>query len=230
MNSDIICIHQPEHLPWLGYIYKIINSDKFVILDDVQYKKGHYSNRNRVRINSELGYSWITVPVSNKGVLKKKMNEVEIDYSKKWQKKYLDTLYYNYKKTPFFELYYFAIEKIIKNDFKYIADLNIEIIKFFIHCFKIKTELILSSTLNVTGLKDEKLLSILEKLQSRNYFIGSNGEHDFEFFNKRGINTIEQSFKHPHYKQYHGEFISNLSAIDLLFNYGEESLKILKGT
>ena len=34
-----ISIHQPVYLPWLGFFGKIISSDIFVILDDVQYEK-----------------------------------------------------------------------------------------------------------------------------------------------------------------------------------------------
>ena len=38
----IVTIHQPEHMPWLGFFNKAINSDLFVILDSVQYEKNYF--------------------------------------------------------------------------------------------------------------------------------------------------------------------------------------------
>ena len=35
----ILAAHQPQYLPWLGYLHKISDTDVFLILDDVQYKK-----------------------------------------------------------------------------------------------------------------------------------------------------------------------------------------------
>ena len=60
-DSMIVGIHQPQYLPWLGYFGKILMSDRFVILDTVQYVKNEWQNRNRLRTSS--GWQWITVPV-----------------------------------------------------------------------------------------------------------------------------------------------------------------------
>ena len=32
----IVTIHQPEHMPWLGFFHKVSQADLFVILDSVQ--------------------------------------------------------------------------------------------------------------------------------------------------------------------------------------------------
>ena len=60
----IVGIHQPEYLPWLGFFDKISQSDIFVMLDNVQYEKNYFQNRNRIRIQS--GWAWLTVPVMTK--------------------------------------------------------------------------------------------------------------------------------------------------------------------
>ena len=44
---------------------------------------------------------------------------------------------------------------------------------------------------------------------------------------KVGIKIIYENFQHPVYKQIYGNFIENLSILDLLFNEGENSQKIL---
>jgi len=77
----IVSIHQPQYMPYIGYIYKILKSDVFVFLDDVQYKKNEWQNRNRIK--GPNGLVWLTVPVSfNFG---DKINEVKI-VEDGWQK------------------------------------------------------------------------------------------------------------------------------------------------
>ena len=60
----IISIHQPVYLPWLGFFEKIISSEKFVLLDDVQYEKNGFQNRNKIRTSD--GDMWLTIPVKTK--------------------------------------------------------------------------------------------------------------------------------------------------------------------
>ena len=59
-----VTIHQPEYLPYLGFFDRIAKSDVFVILDNAQFQKGGFINRNK--INTATGWQWITVPLINK--------------------------------------------------------------------------------------------------------------------------------------------------------------------
>lgn len=63
--ARIVAIHQPHYLPWQGYIDKLDTADVFVVLDCVQYEKGGWQNRNRVKIPD--GAHWLTVPVKKNG-------------------------------------------------------------------------------------------------------------------------------------------------------------------
>ena len=62
------------------------------------------------------------------------------------------------------------------------------------------------------------------------FIFGKDGKiyADVEDFNKSNIKTVFQNYEHPEYSQIHGEFIPYMSIIDLLFNCGDNSLKILK--
>ena len=42
----IISAHQLAYNPWLGLIHKVLLSDIFVVMDDVQYEKNSFINRN----------------------------------------------------------------------------------------------------------------------------------------------------------------------------------------
>ena len=56
-----LAIHQPQYMPWLGYLAKWAAADLFVFLDTVQYEKNGWQNRNRIKTRD--GVRWLTVPV-----------------------------------------------------------------------------------------------------------------------------------------------------------------------
>jgi hypothetical protein len=56
-----VAIHQPNHLPWLGFFQKIAVADIFVFLDDVQFSKNSYIDRGQVLHNDQS--RWQTQPV-----------------------------------------------------------------------------------------------------------------------------------------------------------------------
>ena len=60
-----ISIIQPNYIPWKGYFDLIAKSNKFVVLDDVQYTNRDWRNRNKIKTPS--GLSWLTIPVLYKG-------------------------------------------------------------------------------------------------------------------------------------------------------------------
>ena len=71
-------VHQPNFLPWVGYFNKIKLSKNFVILDDVEYTKNGFINRNKILTSN--GIHWITVPVLYKNNSKKMLD------FKSWEK------------------------------------------------------------------------------------------------------------------------------------------------
>ena len=45
----IIAIRQPGYIPYIGFFKKIESVDTFVFLDDVQYSRTDWDNRNKIR-------------------------------------------------------------------------------------------------------------------------------------------------------------------------------------
>ena len=82
MKQKTIGILQPGYLPWLGFFEQLHRVDLFVILDDVQYTKGSWRNRHRIRTTN--GWQWLTVPVYQTGRSGQLIREAEIDNTKKW--------------------------------------------------------------------------------------------------------------------------------------------------
>jgi len=224
-----VTINQALHLPWLGVFERMAKSDVFVFLDDVQFIKNDFYNRNRIK--TQQGARWITVPV--KYSFRQIQSEVEVDHTKNWQAKNFKTIESNYLKAPFFSQYRDSFQSVYQKHWDIISDYNIDLTTYLAEQFGIATELVRSSTLGVErGIKrTTRLVEICEKFKATTYFSGQGGSKYLEenLFSKRYIKVIYQDFQHPIYPQLFGEFIPELSAIDLLFNCGPKSLQILLG-
>ena len=221
-----VIIRQPGYLPNLGFFKKIQSSDTFVFLDDVQFEKDSFDNRNRIRTKD--GTTWLTVPIK-RPVFKKKFNEILISNDIDWHLKHLSIIEEAYHTTPFFTTYWYSLQKILDKNWTKLIDLNIELIRYFMSALNLTTYTINSSTLKIPSNKSQKLLDICKHLDASCYISGKLGKDylDEEIFHNSGIKIIYENFQHPAYKQIHGNFIENMSILDLLFNEGENSQKIL---
>lgn len=224
----IVSIHQPEYLPWLGFFDKMAKSDVFVILDNVQFQKNGFQNRNKIK--TSRGWQWLTVPIIRK--FPQSISEVKIDNTTKWWKKHLTALKVNYAKSEYLREYLPFFEEVYKKRWEFLADLNIFLIKKLAELFGIKTKIEISSSLNVVGSDTEHLVGICKKLNAKTYLSGEGGKKyiDVTLFEKEGIELRFREYEHPVYPQQHEKngFISNMSAVDLLFNCGESAIDVIK--
>lgn len=222
----IISIHQPTYLPWLGFFKKISVSDIFVFLDDVQYEKNGFQNRNKIR--TDEGENWLTVPITGKfGTL---LKDMQIDNSSNWSKKHSKSIVQNYTNAKYFYEYWNEFESIYERKFEILVDLNVEIIRLIMKKLKINTEIVFSSQLKINEKGSSKILKICNMLQANQYISGIQGKDylNMNEFNNSNIKVMFQNFHHPTYNQVFEPFHQNMSAIDLLFNEGEKAEKILK--
>lgn len=223
----IVSIHQPQYLPWLGYFDKISRSDIFVFLDNVQFKKNEWQNRNRIK--SAQGWQWLTVPVIHK--FSQKICEVKINNTVSWEKKHLKALITCYSKAPFFKEHIAFFEQIYAQEWQRLVDINIHIIHYLAKAFGLSgKKLVRASEYKLREEATERLIDICKHLRGDVYLSGKDGANylNLALFEKEGIQVIFQDYQHPHYPQLYGDFEPYLSTIDLLFNCGPESLSILK--
>ncbi|KAA3602784.1 MAG: hypothetical protein DWQ06_06320 [Calditrichaeota bacterium] len=225
----LVSVHQPQFFPWLGYFDKINKADIFVILDNVQYKKNEWQNRNKIK--TQNGSQWLTVPVNYK--FPQKMNEVTLDKKSKWQNKHLNGIKTNYSKTPYFADYFEVVEKIYSESSNSIAEFNTFLVKEICGILGIQTPIHIASELGeFTESPDERLIEICQHFGSKKYLAGSGGKGymNLEKFSNSEIEVIFQSYTHPTYPQLFGDFLNGVCILDLIFNCGKESLKILSET
>lgn len=221
----VICIRQPGYLPNIGFFKKIQASDIFVYFDDAQYAIRSWDNRNKIRNGDKS--TWLTVPVLHP--YNKKLNEVEISYTKNWINDHVNLIEASYSKAPFFNDYWKEIKLILEKKWSKLIELNICLIEHFISILGFTTQRIKSSELMTTQKHSERLLEICMKLDATTYRSGIMGREylDETIFKKNQINVVYENFQHPMYNQFGTNFLPNMSIIDLLFNEGSNSKKII---
>jgi len=223
----IVAIHQPQFMPWLGYLDKMDKCDLFVFLDNVQYKKNEYQNRNRIKTSH--GWQWLTVPTHYK--FPQKINEVQIDNGVNWQTKHLHSLQMNYGKSALYKKYIGHFEGLYQQDWPLLSNVNMASVILLKELLNIESETLIASEMD--GVSDEpsqRLVDICVRLGANTYLAGTDSIRymDVDRFRDAGINVTFQEFQHPVYTQLFHEFEYCMSAIDLIFNYGEKSMDIIR--
>src|SRR3989304_8937934 len=154
----IAAIHQPQFIPWLGYFDKIDQSDVFIFLDYVQYKKNEYQNRNRIKTVD--GWQWLTVPVLYK--FPQKINEVRINNKIDWKKKHLHALITNYSRAKYFERYIEYFKELYSKEWEYISDINIKVTMRLAEFLGIKNKFLVASKLAPELIGEEPTERLIE--------------------------------------------------------------------
>lgn len=222
--------HQPNFCPYGGFFAKMSAVDVFVIVDNVQYVKKEYHNRNKIKLNNGQS-SWLSIPVKNKNHYQQKINEAEIDYSYDWTKKLLKTIELSYKKSTYFHDIFPFLSKIFLKKQTYLFDLNLEIILAIKNYLKISTTIHIASDIQVNGKASQLIINLCKKAQCDSYLHGVHALDyvEFQLLEKSHIQSFIQNFHSCQYPQ-GDSFIENLSVIDILFHCGEKTLSIINSS
>lgn len=199
----------------------------FCFLDNVQYKKNDWQNRNRIK--TAQGWQWLTVPVQYR--FPQKINEVRINNTVNWKNKHFQTLVTNYNRTPFFKEFAKFFEQVYSQDWQYLSDLNIALIERLKAAFGLgHTPAVKSSDFSLRQDPTDRLIDICKELKADTYLSGQDGVKymDLERFKQHGIQVTIQGFAHPVYPQLFNDFQSHMSVVDLLFNCGAKGLETIE--
>lgn len=224
----IVAIHQPHYLPWLRYMHKVASCDAFVVLDDAQYTKNGWQNRNKIK--GPNGPFLLTVPVRDASF--RPIAEVGLNPQVAWRDKHWKSILLSYGKAPYFNRYRDGFEQIYATEWESLVALNLRILQELVGAFGISTRLVRSSERAVPGEATERLINLCRQLGTSHYLTGAfaaRNHLDAEAFAAAGITLTMQTWECPVYQQQFPGlgFIPELSAIDLLFNEGPRSLEIL---
>ncbi len=216
----ILSIHQPQYLPWMPYFNKIISSDCFIFLDNVQYQKNGLINRNEILNNN--GKFWLTIPLLKPS--KKKICDIKIDYNNNWVDKHIKSIEENYSKSRNFIFFKKYIKPIYLKKHEYIADFNIEIILAIVkYFFNKKITFFRQKDIITSESGSNLILEICQNFHATKYISGQGGKNylNLDTFSKKNIhvefmnNIVTQKYFQPNNKN---DFIGDISAIDFILN------------
>jgi len=230
-KRNLISISQPTFLPWSGLFDLIDCVENFVFLNDVQFVRRGWQQRNKIILNEEV--SWLTLPVL-KDDRSQLICETKILREKKNINKLFRTIKQNYSQSKYYKTYYQDFEKKFTEclQLDFLDELNIELIKWFVNKIGIKTKLFKSSDFSIKEERSLKLIKICNKFGVSEY-LSSYGaidylKDDLKFFNKENINVYLQNYETVKYKQLSKKFDGFVSILDMLFNEGPNTLSIIR--
>lgn len=192
----IVTIHQPEHFPYDGFFQKMSRADLFVVLDNVKFRKNYFQNRNKIKSRSGDDL-WITVPVE-KSADSKDIRDVMTSTDPNWRKKVSKTIQENLG---------VDLKHIYEHD--KLIDINMSSIKWCMDKMGIKKQMVMSSSLEVSGSKSELLVNILKRVGAKKYLSGPSGR---DYLDLSLFDGIEVEFFEPKVNNYYSSLYNVLNA------------------
>ncbi len=223
-----LAIHQPQYLPWLGYLDKLDRADVFVLLDTVQFKKNEWQNRNRIR--TAQGWQYLTVPVLHE--FPQRLDRVRINNQTAWRRKHVQALETHYGKAPYYDRYAPVFGDLLASEWETLSLLSEAMLSALIGAFGITTPIVKASRYEAREEPTGRLVDLCKALGADHYLAGAGGRDymNHEEFEAAGIAVEFQDFVSPEYAQVYRPFIAGLSAVDLLFNCGGEGFRYVRET
>ena len=226
----IVSTNQPYFAPYPGFFLKAHLSDCIVILDQVQFpRRTTWITRNRFK--NDQGALWMTIPVLKKGLGFQKISAVRISYAENWPQKFQRSFAHAYARAPFLLDYVGAVNKVLLARPELLLELNLEILQALMRYLEIDTRVVRMSELGVSGTGTPLILDIAQALGADRFLVQSSARayYDPAVFEQAGIELISFSKPRYVYPQLWGDFIENLSVLDMLFNCGPRAREIILG-
>lgn len=231
MNAPLkrVAILQSNYIPWKGYFDIIASVDEFVLYDDMQYTRRDWRNRNRIK--TPQGLAWCTVPVKVSGKYTQRIRDTEID-DHAWARKHVTSFTMCYKRAPFFdEVFAWLSPLYLDKTYTHIAALNRALIEAVCAYLGIGTKITNSWDYTLAGDRTERLAGICAQAGAGEYVSGPAAQcyMDERVFTEAGIRLTWFDYAgYPEYPQLHGDFVHEVSILDLLFNCGKDSVRYMK--
>ena len=220
-------ILQSNYIPWKGYFDIIGLVDEFVLLDEIQYTKNDWRNRNRIKTGQ--GTQWLTIPVTHR--LSQRIDETEV-VGQAWRRKHWASISQSYARAAHFQAFKAIFESLyLQSDEVMLSRINHVFITTICGILGIATKISWSSDYGIVEGKTDRLVDLCRKAGATEYLTGpaARGYLDAGMFLEAGISVKWMDYSG--YREYHQAFPPfdhHVSILDLIFNEGEAATRFLK--
>lgn len=224
-----LAVLQPGYLPWLGLFEQIALSRYFVVLDDVQFDKGGWRNRNRILLNGQP--FWLTIPVS--APFGTPLNRLALPSDQSWRRKHRATLRHAYAGLPGFAEVDEMVGRHLASSHGSLASFTTALILEVAGLLGLSTEIHLASSLAIGGQSWPRLLDMCRHFGVDTYLSGPAARFylDEVAFNDAGVSVVWHEFVDVSYAQRSPIFVPRLSFVDAACSLGLRGLTpLIKGT
>lgn len=230
MSTAVII--QSNYIPWKGYFDLIAAADVLILYDDVQYTKNDWRNRNRIK--TAQGPKWLTIPIATSGHFSQRIDEAQTS-NDLWAERHWRSIKQAYNKAPAFDEHAETFENIYRSlcAEKYLSVINRTFIDAICCVLGIRLDvhrsqdLVPPSDLGVT----QRLVQLCQSVGANRYLSGpsASGYIESKLFERGGIELDFMDYAgYPPYAQLHGEFVHDVSVLDLIFTVGEDADRFMK--
>lgn len=224
-----LAVLQSNYIPWKGYFDLINSVDDFVLYDDMQYTSNDWRNRNRIK--TPQGGQWLTIPVASKGQFGQAIREVRVANGL-WRRKHWQALLLNYGRARFFARYREPFEALYldRTDDR-LSVINFAFIELVCAILGIKTRLSWSMDHVLAGDRNQRLIGLCREFGASSYLSGPAARSylDEAGFAAAGIDVSYIDYAaYPAYHQLFGDFVHEVSVLDLIFNEGPDAPRFMK--
>jgi len=220
-----VAILQSNYVPWKGYFDIIHSVDEFILYDEVQYTTDDWRNRNLIK--TPAGTAWISIPVSRKDHLTKKISEMTVG-DRDWARRHWERIKQTYRDAPCFSALAPTLQSLYDAAAgeEFLSAVNFRFLKAICQLLGVTTKLSWSASYPGVGHKTERLVSICSQAGADVYLSGPAARSyiDESEFEKRSMNVEWMDYAgYPEYPQLFGPFTHQVSVLDLLFNTGPDA-------
>jgi WbqC-like protein len=223
-----VAILQSNYVPWKGYFDLIGSVDEFILYDTAQFTKNDWRNRNKIK--TPRGVSWLTIPVRHD--FGQSVEETTVS-DPIWAMRHWDQLKQNYSGAAHFKEYapLFRTLYVELAEIRHLSAINRRFLREVNQILGLKTVLTRSSDYRLVDGQTERLVDLCRQASATEYVSGPAAKAYLQedLFEKAGVEIRYMDYSgYPEYRQLNPPFVHEVSILDLIFNEGQDATRYMK--
>ena len=224
-----VAIIQSSYIPWKGYFDIVRSVDRFILLDEVQYSRGDWRNRNRIK--TAQGLKWVSIPLRHSGTFPELIQHMQVS-DPRWNRSHASLIEQAYKGCPGWPvLRTWVRDHLLELNSPSLSEINEALLRSLCGVLGIETPIVQST---VYGVREEdptaRVVALCKAAGATVYVSGPSASSyiDAAQFERAGI-ALEY-FDYAGYAEYaqpHGPFVHAVSIIDTIACLGRDARQAL---